>query len=193
MPGRSTILGPATQLGFVVRDIEAAMRHWIEVFGIGPFVCMERGTSQPPPVTWMRGEPVSVELKLAFGFMGEVQIELIEQTNDAPSPYREFLASEREGLQHLGFWVHDHVAASRIVETAGYKPIYEIRVAGQDLPIIYYQSPSHYGPMLELVPPKWRRSREAIGSLAREWTGDEPVIRFDTYSEFLVKAGVTFD
>ena len=47
--------------------------------------------------------------------------------------------------------------------------------------------------MLELVPPKWRRSREAIARLTREWTGAEPIIRFDTYSQFLAKAGVTFD
>lgn len=193
MHGLSPILGPATQLGFVVRDVEAAMRHWIDVFGVGPFVCMERGTSQPPPVTWMRGQPVSVELKLAFAFMGDVQIELIEQRNDAPSPYTEFLAAGREGLQHLGFWVHDHAEATRVVEAAGYRPVYEIRVAGQELPIVYYDSPALYGPMLELVPPKWRRSREAIGKMTSEWKGPEPIIRFDTYAEFLAKAGVSFE
>lgn len=189
----SPILGPATQLGFVVRDVEAAMRHWIEVFGVGPFICMERGTSQPPPVTVMRGRAVSVELKLAFGFMGDVQIELIEQRNDAPSPYTEFLAAGREGLQHLGFWVHDHAEATRKVEAAGYEPVYEITVAGQDLPIVYYQSPPLNGPMLELVPPRWRRSREAILAATRAWTGGDPIIRYDTYSEFLGKAGVRFD
>jgi hypothetical protein len=189
----SPILGPATQLGFVVRDVEAAMRHWIEVFGVGPFLFMERGVSQPPSVTFMRGEPVTVELRLAFGFMGDVQIELIEQVNDAPSPYSEFLAAGREGLQHLGFWVHDHARASRIVEQAGYEPVYEIRVAGQELPIIYYDSPSHYGPMLELVPPKWRRSREAVRTATQAWAGGDPVIRFDTYSQFIEKAGVRFD
>lgn len=190
---RMPLLGPATQLGFVVRDVEKAMRHWIEVFGVGPFVCMEHGTSQPPPVTWMRGQAVSVELKLAFGFMGDVQVELIEQRNAAPSPYAEFLAAGREGLQHLGFWVHDHAEATRVVEAAGYEPIYEIRVQGQDLPIVYYDSPSLYGPMLELVPPKWRRSREAIRTLTSEWRGSEPVIRYDTYLSFLADRGVTFD
>jgi hypothetical protein len=189
----SPILGPATQLGFVVRDVEAAMRHWIDIFGVGPFVCMERGVSQPPSVTFMRGAPVKVELRLAFGFMGEMQIELIEQVNDSPSPYSEFLAAGREGLQHLGFWVHDHAQATRTVEAAGYEPVYEIRVAGQELPIVYYDSPSLYGPMLELVPPKWRRSREAIRAATQAWTGGDPVIRFDTYSQFLEKAGVRFD
>lgn len=190
---RSPLLGPATQLGFVVRDVEKAMRHWIDVFGVGPFVCMEHGTSQPPPVTWMRGEAVSVELKLAFGFMGDVQVELIEQRNDAPSPYTEFLAAGREGLQHLGFWVHDHAEATRVVEAAGYRPVYEIRVQGQDLPIVYYDSPSLYGPMLELVPPKWRRSREAIRTLTSQWRGGDPVIRSDTYAAFLADRGVTFE
>ena len=189
----SPLLGPATQLGFVVRDVEAAMRHWIDVFGVGPFICMEHGTSQPPPVTYMRGEPVSVELKLGFAFMGEVQIELIEQRNDAPSPYTEFLAAGREGLQHLGFWMHDHAQATRVVEGAGYKPVYEIRVAGQDLPIVYYDSPAVYGPMLELVPPKWRRSREAIRKMTGDWIGGDPVLRYDTYAEFLLEAGVRFD
>jgi hypothetical protein len=190
---RPPLLGPATQLGFVVRDVESAMRHWIDVFGVGPFVCMEHGTSQPPPVTWMRGEAVSVELKLAFGFMGDVQVELIEQRNDARSPYTEFLAAGREGLQHLGFWVHDHAEATRVVEAAGYRPAYEIMVQGQDLPIVYYDSPSLYGPMLELVPPKWRRSREAIRTLTSHWQGGDPVIRYETYAAFLADRGVTFD
>ena len=187
------LLGPATQLGFVVRDVEQAMRRWIDTFGVGPFVCMERGTAQPPPVTYLRGRPVSVELKLAFAYMGEVQIELIEQRNDAPSPYAEFLAAGREGLQHLGFWVHDHEKAARAVAAAGFTPVYEIRVAGQELPIVYYDSPSFYGPMLELTPPKWRRAREAMRRFIDERAGEGPVIRFDAYADFVREANVSFD
>lgn len=187
------ILGQATQLGFVVRDLEAAMRHWIEVFGIGPFICMERGVSQPPSITWHRGEPVSVELKLGFAYMGGVQIELIEQTNSASSPYTEFLASGREGLQHLGFLVEDLAAAKQRIESAGYQPAYEIRVAAQDMPITYYDTPTLYGPMLELVPARWQPSRQAVWDAVSDWNGGDPVMRFDTYSEFLERSGVRFD
>ncbi len=189
----SPLLGPATQLGFVVRDLEAAMRHWIDVYGVGPFICMEKGTSQPAPTTYMRGKPVVVETKLAFGFMGDVQIELIEQRNDAPSPYTEFLDAGREGLQHLGFWVYDHAAAVTRLEAAGYERVYEIGLAGQDDPIIYYNSPSLYGPMLEIVPVKWRRSREAVRAACDEWTGGDPIIRYETYAAFLQARNVTFD
>ncbi|MDH4984701.1 VOC family protein [Aminobacter anthyllidis] len=191
--GLRPILGPATQLGFVVRDIEEAMRHWIDVFGVGPFIFMERGVSQPVGTTYHRGQAVQVELRLAFAYMGDVQIELIEQTNDASSPYTDFLNEGREGLQHLGFWVHDHDEATARVEAAGYERDYEIRVAGQTQSIIYYKSPSVYGPMLEIVPPMWRRSRQAVLEHIRTYTGTDPIIRFDTYSAFIQHAGVTFD
>jgi catechol 2,3-dioxygenase-like lactoylglutathione lyase family enzyme len=186
------ILGPATQLGFVVRDLEAAMVWWRAAFGLPTFVCMERGTSQPAPVTYLRGRPVTVETKLAFGFIGGVQIELIEQTNDAPSPYAEFLAAGREGLQHLGHWVADHAAACARVEAAGFVRDYEIRLPGQDDPIVYFRAPSAFGPMLELVPAKWRRSREMVEKVTREASG-APVLRYDTYAEFLARTGVRFD
>jgi hypothetical protein len=32
----SRLFGDMRQVGIVVRDIEAAMRHWVEVCGIGP-------------------------------------------------------------------------------------------------------------------------------------------------------------
>ena len=187
------ILGPATQLGFVVRDLDAAVAHWTQVRGVGPFLFLDKGTGRPPNPSLFRGEPTVVELRLAFGFLGAVQIELIEQVNDAPSPYREFLAQGREGLQHLGYWVHDHAEARRRVEAAGYEADFVIPVPGQDEQIIYYRSPSVFGPMLEIVPPKWRRSREAVSTRLAAWTGGDPLIRYDTYGDFLADAGVSFD
>ncbi|WP_342363242.1 VOC family protein [Terrarubrum flagellatum] len=186
--GLSPILGPATQLGYVVRDVEVAMKHWIEVFGLGPFLFLERGVAQPAPITRFRGEDTVIEMRLAFAYHGDVQIELIEQTNDAPSPYREFLARGGEGLQHLGFWVHDHEEACRKIEAAGYHPAYVIPMAGQPRPIIYYDSPAMFGPMLELTPPEMRRSRQAVRNAVEAWKGGDPIIRFDTYASFLAQA-----
>jgi catechol 2,3-dioxygenase-like lactoylglutathione lyase family enzyme len=186
-----SVLGPAVQLGFVVRDVEAAMRHWIEVLGVGPFLFLEKGTGRPAPQSFFRKEPVHVEMRLAFGFIGDVQIELIEQVNDAPSPYREFLESGREGLQHFGFWVHDCEEACRRVEAAGYVLDFAIPIAGQIHPIVYYRAPDLVGAMVELVPPLWRRSREAVRKHLATFGGT--VSTFATYGEFLAHAGVTFD
>jgi Glyoxalase/Bleomycin resistance protein/Dioxygenase superfamily len=34
----SRLFGPMRQVGIVVRDIEKAMRHWVEACGVGPVV-----------------------------------------------------------------------------------------------------------------------------------------------------------
>lgn len=191
MPG--PVLGPATQLGFVVRDLDAAVRHWVDDLGIGPFLFLDKGTGRPPGPSRFRGQEVRLELRLAFGFIGDVQLELIEQVNDAPSPYREFLASGREGLQHLGYWVEDHAESCRRVEAAGYRPELVIPIAGHDEAITYYAAPAHLGVMIELVPRRWRRAREAVSARLKAWEGGDPLIRFDTYGDFLADAKVVFD
>ena len=38
----SLIYGEIRQLGYVVHDIEAAMRHWIDVLGVGPWFYVDR-------------------------------------------------------------------------------------------------------------------------------------------------------
>ena len=37
----SRIFGNVCQNGYVVRDIEAAMTHWIDVMGVGPWFYIE--------------------------------------------------------------------------------------------------------------------------------------------------------
>ena len=38
----SRLFGAIRQNGYVVRDINAAMDHWIEVMGVGPWFCFDR-------------------------------------------------------------------------------------------------------------------------------------------------------
>jgi hypothetical protein len=86
----SRIFGAVRQNGYVVRDIHAAMKHWIEVMGVGPWYYMDRVKTD-----WFRhrGENSAVEMSIALANSGDLQIELIQQRNDAPSLYREFLDS----------------------------------------------------------------------------------------------------
>ena len=42
----SRLFGPLRQMGFVVRDIDRAMRHWIEVCGVGPWFVAEEITAR---------------------------------------------------------------------------------------------------------------------------------------------------
>ena len=38
----SRFFGKVCQNGYVVRDIEAALKHWTEVLGVGPFYYIDR-------------------------------------------------------------------------------------------------------------------------------------------------------
>ena len=85
----SNVFGAVLQQGYVVPDIDAAMKHWL-ARGIGPFY-MEHLKEFPGEVD---GNPVKLELKAGFAYSGDQQIEVIEPIGPVPSIYGEC-------LQHL--------------------------------------------------------------------------------------------
>lgn len=78
----SRIFGAVRQNGYVVRDIEAAMKHGIKAMGVGPWYYMDR-----VKIDWFRhrGRDSTVEMSIALANSGDLQIELIQQRNDASS------------------------------------------------------------------------------------------------------------
>ena len=93
----SNVFGAVLQQGYVVPDIDAAMKHWI-ARGIGPFY-MEHLKEFPGELD---GKPVKLELKAGFAYSGDQQIEVIEPIGPVPSIYSEYLKDHPEGgLQHL--------------------------------------------------------------------------------------------
>ena len=97
----SRLFGPMRQVGIVVRDIERAMRHWVEICGIGPWFYAER-----LPLTEFRykGRVYDIDMSVALANSGDVQLELIQQRCGSPSLYRDFLAAGHEGMQHWSSW-----------------------------------------------------------------------------------------
>ena len=96
----SVFFGEIRQLGYVVPDIEAAMDYWSRVLGVGPFFYAER----VPVVNFTyRGAPSSPVTSVALANSGAVQVELIQQRNDAPTMYRDFVQAKGSGLQHVAY------------------------------------------------------------------------------------------
>lgn len=98
----SRLFGEVRQLGYVVPDIHAAMHHWAEVLGIGPWFYVGCVT---PENGIINGKSASFSVKIAIANSGDMQIELIEPV-DGPSPYHDFLdvTNGVGGLQHLSSW-----------------------------------------------------------------------------------------
>ena len=94
-----------TQVGLVVRDIEAKSKAWADLLGVDvPEVIVTDGPDKAH--TQYNGEPTDARAKLAFFNLDNIQIELIEPIG-GPSTWREFLDTRGEGVHHIAFHVDD--------------------------------------------------------------------------------------
>ena len=115
-------LSPCEQLGFVVRDMDAALALYTPLFG--PFTMMEPGNESYN----YRGKATDVDLQLAFGKSGELEIELIA-VKSGYSPHQEFLDSGGEGMHHLRFRVARLEPEVEQAQAFGYENIWGKRFA----------------------------------------------------------------
>ncbi|HAC59015.1 VOC family protein [Parvibaculum sp.] len=170
----SRFFGKVCQNGYVVRDIEAALKHWTEVLGVGPFYYIDRVKCD-----WFtyRGEPSPVEMSIALGNTGDLQIELIQQRNDAPSMYMDFLNSGREGLQHMSYWTTDYQAAYDRALAAGYQVGHEGQIGGEQGRFVYFDTETHPGTVIEMSDISGAKGKffEHIRNAAIGWDGKDPV------------------
>ncbi|WP_226553894.1 VOC family protein [Celeribacter naphthalenivorans] len=184
MPPR--FLGDRVQLAYVVRDLDAALSYWTDVMKVGPFVVIESAKGNRKIMH--RGEETALDFTLAFAYMGETQIEVITPKNDAPSSYKEFLDSGREGLHHVAYWPEDMPGACSHLERHGFKPVTAVLAPDGDRSVVYYDAPSAVGAMVELLPMNAERMAyySRIQKLSATWDGvTRPVRRFADRAEFL--------
>jgi hypothetical protein len=169
----SRIFGPARQNGYVVRDVRAAMDHWIKVMGVGPWYYIDRVKTD---YFRHRGRDSGIEMSIALANSGNLQIELIQQRNDAPSMYREFLAAGREGLQHMSFWTTDYQALYDRALTLGYKVGHEGQIGGEKR-FAYFDTEIHPGTVIEISDISGGKGRffERIRQAAADWDGADPI------------------
>jgi hypothetical protein len=169
------LFGPLRQMGYVVRDIEAAMRHWIDVCGVGPWFYADR----LPLITFSYGgvRHDAIHLSVALANSGDVQIELIQQRCQTPSMYRDFLAAGREGLQHWSSWPEDYEALLERALANGY-------TVGQegDSPrgrFVYFGEEGHPGTVIEMahLTPARQRIFGQVRAAAQGWDGRDPIRR----------------
>lgn len=170
----SRIFGEIRQNGYVVHDIHAAMEHWTRVLGVGPFFYVEK-----PPIEDFRyrGEPSDLDVSIALSNSGALQIELIQQRNQAPSMYRDFLDAGHEGLQHVAYWTETFDADFGRVEKLGYEVGQSGQVGGPDGRFVYFTAEGHPGTVIELSEISGPKGElfKFIAETSREWDGSDPI------------------
>jgi hypothetical protein len=169
----SRVFGDLRQLGYVVRDIDAAMKYWHEVNGVGPWFYIDR---VPLASFEYKGQPSALEMSIALTFSGGAQVELIQPRNDAPSLYKDFLDAGQEGLQHIAYWPEDYEAAKRQALAQGLAVGQEGSIAGRG-GFIYYQTTGHHGTCVEFAEFNAYRQYQfaEMERVCRAWDGSDPI------------------
>jgi hypothetical protein len=105
------------QMAYVVADLRAAIEHWTTTLRVGPWFVLEHFTGQDPVY---RGQRSGADVSLAMSFAGHMNIELIQENNDAPSVYREQIERRGYGFHHWGRATWNFDASVAQYERAGY-------------------------------------------------------------------------
>ncbi len=129
LPDIPAIFGEAKQIAYVVDDIDEAMQRWHRDYGVGPFL-VTRG-AVPLSNAYYRGEKAqTTRLNIAFAYVGDMQLELIELIGDTPGLYTEFLDRGDYGVNHYAVLVDDFPKAYNWALDNGWQAVIDSGVDG---------------------------------------------------------------
>jgi hypothetical protein len=137
-------------IGWVVRDCVAAQRELAARLGAGPF--LSAGEEARFDTALVHGRPASFALRIVFGRLGGVLLELLEPL-DEDSPHAQFLAEHGEGMHHLAFLVPDfdeQLAAVRAGDP-GAELLIDGTGPGNPVRWVYLDGGADHGTVLELL------------------------------------------
>ena len=165
-------LGPVMQLAWLPDDFDAALRHWTQTMGVGPFFLIENIRLED-----MRylGNPTDAVFSLALAYWGDVQIELIRPENDAPSIYNGEYAV-RDRLHHVCLLVDDIADAYAACAEHGAKILVEGKV-GESGRVIYADPGGGPGSVIEILQTQ-PGTAELFGMIKQagiDWDGSDPL------------------
>ena len=161
--------GVIKQAAYVVDDLDAAIVRWVEVVRAGPFFRIDGARGED---VRYRGRAMDVEVSLALGNSGGLQIELIAPRNDAPSIYREL----PRGVHHLAILARDFDDESARPDRLGHPVAFALTLPGI-CRVRYHDTLAVFGHFLELweSTATMRGLLEMIEDAAREWDGRDPI------------------
>lgn len=159
--------GPVMQIAYVVDDLEAAIEHWTTVVGVGPFLVLD--VLQFSNGHYL-GQPQDLQMTAAMAFSAGLQIELIQQHDDAPSIFTQ-RRSSASGVHHLAALTEDLDASLAYIQDRG-----GLLLQGAEIPgggrVAYVEVGGDAG-ILELaeLTPATLGMFELIRNAAEHWDG----------------------
>lgn len=108
---------PIVQIAYFVNDARVAAVHMASRYGAGPFFLAEK-----IELSWgeHRGKSQKFLHTSAYGQWGNMMIELVQQDEEGPSPFRDMYQPGEEGIHHVAMMVdsmracYDYCQSERI-------------------------------------------------------------------------------
>ena len=155
---------PIFQDAYLVNDLDEAIHKWNKLFRAGPF---KRTPHHKTDKFDYRGTEHEADVSYAFGYLGDVMIQFIQQHDDTPSIYRDMFDAGQEGFHHVGVLVHDFEAEYQRLLDMGFTCA--TRLYADEVDAAYFDTRDVNGCFTEIHgdPPhilkvfaEWRRAHE---------------------------------
>ena len=170
-------LGAIFQMGILTDDIERSIDAWMDKLNVGPWTLTK---NIPLKCSFRGGEVREPVIHCALGYVGDMEIELIQQVNDEPSPYLEDFQAGRMGLHHMGYLCDDVNKTTESALSAGMEVACDIRMF--DVMRFTYLEDKNLGggTYLELVDRSFKEETLKTGiQAAQKWNGSKDIVVMD--------------
>ncbi|GGB53411.1 VOC family protein [Blastomonas aquatica] len=177
-PPSISAIGKPMQIAFVPDDFDAALIHWTQAMGVGPFFVMQNIVLEDGR---FMGAPSDCKFTIALAQWGDVQIELIRQENDVPSIYRGDYRPPSGAMHHVCVLTDDIAGARDAIEAGGGQVLVEGKVGANGAVIYADCGPAgtrpNAGAIIEVLQPASGSEGffAMVAEAAKGWDGSDPV------------------
>jgi hypothetical protein len=164
--------GGIRQFGFIVDDLDVAIEQWAAL-GVAPWMVVR---DLPMQGCIYRGELSEPVISLALSNAGDMQVELIQQLDDTPSIYKEFLDSTGGGFNQVAYWVEDFDQVRGDALASGWTEVWSGDSGGTRF--AYYEHPQSPVTIVEVM--ELGAASAPMGEMIRQaaaaWEPGQPIV-----------------
>ncbi|WP_340318312.1 VOC family protein [Rhizorhabdus argentea] len=160
------------QAGYVVDDLDAAMKNWLKLEQTGPFFVMRDAS---PEHLLYRGKPADLLMDIAICQAGPIQVELIQPRISTPNVYRDEAPAAAQFFHHQCYVTDDLDAVHAKFIAMGIDIAQEADTGG--IRFTYFDTRKLIGCYTEVV----QRGQvfggmcKMIADAAVDWDGSNPI------------------
>ena len=135
------------QIGFVTKDLEKSIRYFENTMGVPKFLTLKSPAIRNQT---LYGEPIDIDVNLAFGQMGNTNVELIQPLKGG-STYNQMLDKyDWMGIHHLAIKTYDFDKTVNDLKSQGFA-IAQTGETGVGTKFHYMDTVLAYGYFLEVL------------------------------------------